>query len=82
MVSWLGGGFGRPTPKDFKEKGETMSRASQFLEYINKEYEPDYWETVEKYTDIVIDENLKKIRKEYQKKKRKKESISVRYKKL
>ncbi len=54
-----------------------MSRASQFIEYINEKYEPDYWETVEKYTDIIIDKNLKKIRKEYQKKKRKKESSNA-----
>ena len=45
-----------------------MSRASQFIEYINRKYEPSADDKSANYTDITIDDKLKKVRKEYQKK--------------
>ena len=53
-----------------------MGRLSQTIDYLNadKVTEDD---KKHKYTDIIIDKNLKKIRKEYQKKKRKKESSNA-----
>lgn len=45
-----------------------MSRASQYIDYINKKYEPSADDKLAHYTDITIDEKVKKARKEHQKK--------------
>ena len=45
-----------------------MSGASQFIEYINRKYAPTEEDKLGKYTDITIDENMKKTRKKHHKK--------------
>ena len=44
-----------------------MGRASQFIEFINKEKMPRSDEQTAEYTHIGINDNLKKARKKYRK---------------
>ena len=44
-----------------------MSRASQFISYINEEKEPDPIDKLTKYTDLTITKEVQKERKKYKK---------------